>query len=314
MSVERTFSLYTVAVICACAAFFFTKGSSAQAGTNQGGVEFRLFYFCDTNFTSSLTKNQRTVVCSRILPAARNWLLSTITKVFRKGNFDPIRLQRPCDEGSFIDGDGNVVCNDRCRAQVYCGGYVVPDDHLLCRRCVDVQPGCPQCKDCTPKSGPGVANSDYLLYITAIDNPKCQSSGTVFTSTVCNSTVEEGKGQLDRPIAGSINVCPHALSASVTDFEYQMNLFLRELLSLLGFRTEFYAYFRDSKGNPLTARDSKGKPLKDASTSTVLVSKTPWITAGQTQVGIFKYQMGDRVGNLSCGFSVPREDTREIKL
>jgi leishmanolysin-like peptidase len=120
--------------------------------------------------------------------------------------------------------------------------------------------------------------------MTAKDNPNCQVSGTVFTSTSCNSTVEEGRGKLDRPIAGSINICPNALSDSPSDFEYQMNLFLRELISLLGFRTEFYAYFRDSNGNPRTARDSYGKPQKDASTSTVLVSKTPWITAGQLQV------------------------------
>lgn len=280
MSMERIFTLHAFTFICVCGLLFFTKGSDAQ--TNQGGVEFRLSYFCDENFTSSLTESQRTVICSRILPAARAWLLSTITKVFRKGDFDPIRLQRPCDDGSVRDGSGDLFCKEKCRALVYCGNYVVPDDHLVCRKCVTNQK-CPQCIDCKPDSTPGVPDSDYLLYMTAKDNPNCQVSGTVFTSTSCNSTVEEGRGKLDRPIAGSINICPNALSDSPSDFEYQMNLFLRELISLLGFRTEFYAYFRDSNGNPRTARDSYGKPQKDASTSTVLVSKTPWITAGQLQ-------------------------------
>ena len=267
----------------------FLETSYALPGANQSGISFRLSHFVDTSVTTNLLGDQRDVLSSRILPSVRHWLLRTLTDVTREDLASPILLRSDCLLASReLIWQGGVYCDGSCADYTKCGHQVVPDEHLKCQRCVRVT-GCQQCQHCEEaKTGSGVADTDYLLYVTAVNDSNCRSPDVLYTSVPCSQDLT-----YNRPIAGNINICPGAFRSSLVAFEYQVSLFLREMIRLLGFRTELFPYYRDSDGIPLTPRDDNGKPILQsvlgqpselASTATIRVSKTPWVTATESVV------------------------------
>ena len=107
----------------------------------------------------------------------------------------------------------------------------------------------------TKPKGEGIANSDYVILVQAVDTETCRSSTqTLGYAHACRFD------QYDRPIMGFINFCPGAMhgkslgTASVTA--------AHELAHALGFSSYTWARMRKEDGRtPRTLRDKDGKPL-----------------------------------------------------
>ena len=63
-----------------------------------------------------------------------------------------------------------------------------------------------------------------------------------------------------RPIAGHANLCPRSISTKLPELDVLISTVKHEILHALGFSVSLFAFYRDSKGLPLTPRDEHGKP------------------------------------------------------
>lgn len=63
-----------------------------------------------------------------------------------------------------------------------------------------------------------------------------------------------------RPIAGHANLCPRSISTKLPELDVLISTVKHEILHALGFSVSLFAFYRDSKGFPLTPRDEHGKP------------------------------------------------------
>jgi leishmanolysin-like peptidase len=88
-----------------------------------------------------------------------------------------------------------------------------------------------------------------LLYVSVVDSLRCQNEDTIAYAAHCQQEAE-----LDRPIAGHVNICPSALSTHGHDLEILLSTIKHEILHALGFSAGLYAFFRDSNGRPRTKR------------------------------------------------------------
>ena len=193
-----------------------------------------------------------------LVPTLAHWLLERLRV---STDHEPIRLSPDCGaKGLTAD---KTACVDACATMTRCGEASVPPDHLgLCRRCGFFSEVCPRCFECVDDVlPPGVANKDYLLYVTAVNGSDC-ASGVVFTSSSCR---QQSDG-LRRPIAGNINICPYAdLHSGVEYFEYYFGLLLREMIKLLGFSVDLYpdwSQHADNVRSNWTIAQSSGKVKK----------------------------------------------------
>lgn len=104
--------------------------------------------------------------------------------------------------------------------------------------------------------GEGIADADFIFYISSTQTPRCNKGATVAYAAHCQQ--ESG---MDRPIAGHANLCPESISTKPQDLETLLSTVKHEILHALGFSVSLYAYFRDKEGNPLTPRNPRtGKP------------------------------------------------------
>ncbi len=63
-----------------------------------------------------------------------------------------------------------------------------------------------------------------------------------------------------RPIAGHANLCPRSISTKLPELDVLISTVKHEILHALGFSVSLFAFYRDSRGLPLTPRDEHGKP------------------------------------------------------
>ncbi|PAV59330.1 hypothetical protein WR25_15669 [Diploscapter pachys] len=165
----------------------------------------------------------------------------------------PIKLRRKCVSSYYYHraGHKNVACDQGCREKTTCGDAVVPSDHLLeCSYCTKPD----ECYQ-TGQAGRGVSEADFVLYVTAIPTKRCDGQDTLAYAAHCQQEAE-----LDRPIAGHVNLCPAALSTHRHDLEIVVSTVKHEMLHALGFSVGLYAFFRDENGKPRTKRNHYGKP------------------------------------------------------
>ncbi len=96
---------------------------------------------------------------------------------------------------------------------------------------------CPQQSCCTPsQSGPGVPNTDYVLFVTASSTSSCFLE--VAYSIECQRDV------FDRPTIGRLNICPSQLRVT-TPQEQVIQPILHHMLHILGFSDTSWWRFRD---------------------------------------------------------------------
>ncbi|XP_064595242.1 leishmanolysin-like peptidase isoform X2 [Liolophura sinensis] len=136
-------------------------------------------------------------------------------------------------------------CVLSCVANTMCGEVIIPQEHLeACYTCS----GSVLCEK-KGITGPGVHNTDFILYISAVQSDRCHLGSTVAYAAHCQL-----EHALDRPVAGYINICPGTLSTTAHDLHQTISTVKHEILHALGFTAGLYAFYRDPLGNPLTPR------------------------------------------------------------
>ncbi|CAG0889743.1 unnamed protein product [Cyprideis torosa] len=112
------------------------------------------------------------------------------------------------------------------------------------------------CKELEAPGGEGIADADFVFYVSAMETERCNKGMTVAYAAHCQQ-----EGGLDRPIAGHANLCPSSISTKRQEQETLLSTVKHEILHALGFSVSLYAFYRDSEGNPLTPRGENGKPI-----------------------------------------------------
>ena len=102
-------------------------------------------------------------------------------------------------------------------------------------------------------AGTGIPNTDFGLFVTAIDTTLCQNSPTTLAyAKSCQ------RDQFDRPTFGRINFCPSHIDTNIYNFEEQLSTALHEIAHALGFSSASWYLFRynDILRTPRTVRDN----------------------------------------------------------
>uniref|UniRef100_A0AC34GP65 Leishmanolysin-like peptidase n=1 Tax=Panagrolaimus sp. ES5 TaxID=591445 RepID=A0AC34GP65_9BILA len=183
-----------------------------------------------------------------------------------------------------VASEPHPSCVDRCKEVTTCGEVAIPDEHLFqCRFCALPTPLA--CTSTGPTDGPGVTDADFVLYVSAVNSNRCKNEDTIAYAAHCQQEAD-----LDRPIAGHVNICPSALSTHLHDQEILLSTVKHEILHALGFSAGLYAFFRDEHGNPRTKRNRYNRPPSfnrergyyDADDSTVKTIIRDWWTSEGT--------------------------------
>ncbi|XP_038046399.1 leishmanolysin-like peptidase [Patiria miniata] len=196
--------------------------------------------------TSLLVKND-------LLPKA----VRSISRMLnvRSTSTGPIRLNRACAFSHYytLANDTHEYCSGSCNSITRCGPVTIPDKHLhACYTCDETQSNCHKSGG---ETGPGVADTDFILYVTAENTSDCRIADTTAHASFCQLEASQ-----DRPIAGYINLCPQALTSDPVQHTMQLTTVQHEIIHSLGFTAALYAFYRDSDGNPFTPRDASGLP------------------------------------------------------
>jgi leishmanolysin-like peptidase len=195
---------------------------------------------------------------------------------------DGLMLERFC---SSVWSDGTCA---GYQTQQRCGGTsasdpVIPTEHFQ-NHVYQAQYGV----DTVLTGGNGVANADFVLYVTAVETENC-ASDTLAYAGMCHTD------QNDRPIAGRANFCPSYLRSST--YADQFATAVHELAHALGFSSSSHAYFRNSTtGEPLTPRGADGEPFE--TTATCVSGQQEVVRLPSTQVLRFSEERGLRVAKL----------------
>lgn len=100
--------------------------------------------------------------------------------------------------------------------------------------------------------GPGLNNTDFALYVTAVDEPYCASGSVLAVGAPCEVDTWSG-----RPLSGNANFCPRALRvARAADggnnsWGMQLDTALHELTHALGFSSRIFSQFVAADGATL---------------------------------------------------------------
>lgn len=201
----------------------------------------------------------------------------------------PIKLNRKCPTRQVFVRDGRTHCIDQCNAETMCGEVKVPEEHLnLCYVCNSTGHNCralprnirieeeipteldgnsinegtevPPVTDPTAAVDyPGVNDTDFVLYVSAVETERCRRGQTVAYASHCQQ-----ESALDRPVAGHANFCPGELSTNNRDLPSVLSTVKHEMLHALGFSVSLFAFYRDENGEPLTERrPDTGNPPMD---------------------------------------------------
>lgn len=199
-----------------------------------------------------LPKEKFVIINHTILPDALAYWEKTLNV---RPTLAPIRLSRKCPNNQAFskDNDPHLYCNEYCENVTSCGEVVVPEEHLEpCRICDRAGRSC---RTGVGPLGPGIANADFVFYISAMQTDRCFKGQTVAYAAHCQQ-----EASTERPIAGHANLCPDSISTKPQDMDTLLSTVKHEILHALGFSVSLYAYFRDRHGRPLTPRERSGKP------------------------------------------------------
>eukprot|EP00095_Tigriopus_kingsejongensis_P010307 maker-scaffold148_size310697-snap-gene-2.12 protein:Tk10307 transcript:maker-scaffold148_size310697-snap-gene-2.12-mRNA-1 annotation:"conserved hypothetical protein" len=236
-------------------------------------MRIKVFYHESVNDLSSA---QQDIVRKEVVPTAV-FFWEEALKVRR--NVGAIHLNRKCENNQYFlaPEDPTQYCKNEC-VETKCGEFVVPEDHLkACHTCDSSGRNCTKITD----DGPGVEDTDFVLYVSAIPTPQCGESIGEQASTVAYAAHCQQEVEFDRPVAGHTNICPAAIKPG--EVHGLFSTFKHELLHALGFSSSLFAFFRDPNGDPLTPRGSDGKPpinrqlqLRQWSSKIIKEIERPW--------------------------------------
>ncbi|XP_028966877.1 leishmanolysin-like peptidase [Galendromus occidentalis] len=222
----------------------------------QEASSLRIRYFYHNESISQLTPVQFDLIDKSILPAAVDYWQQNLRPRYPLNT--PIKLNRRCPEDKvfFLPGEQNQYCRDKCEEVSLCGEVPVPREHLApCRTCNSYGRNCHTHEEEFDREG-GVADADFVLYVSAIEGEKCTQGETIAYAVHCQQEAE-----FDRPIAGHANLCPSTLLPEEQHVRTLLSTVKHEVLHALGFSVSLFAFFRDDDGNPITPRSNvTGRP------------------------------------------------------
>ena len=213
--------------------------------------------------TSALTAEQNTFLRDRLIPAAAAWVENALSVVPVTG---PLLIDRFCTS-SFASGVCASIGTTSCGLNADASSYTVPDSMLAAKRtCTSCfTDGTCQASSCTDHAaGAGAAQTDYQLYVAAVQTTSCGSggSGTLAYASTCQ------RDQNDRPILGYANFCPAMMDTSEAAYQGQLSTAIHEIVHALGFSSGSWPLFRNADGTPKTARAANGLPSSETVTCT----------------------------------------------
>ncbi|XP_050360063.1 leishmanolysin-like peptidase isoform X3 [Nymphalis io] len=210
----------------------------------------------------------------------------------------PIKLNRKCPTRQVFIRSGRSHCIDACSTETMCGEVKVPERHLNpCYVCnstghncralprekinledeitateisgnalnygsevTDMETETPPVTDEFDEEPIGVENTDFVLYVSAVETERCRRGLTVAYASHCQQ-----ESALDRPVAGHANFCPGELSTKYRDLPSVLSTVKHEMLHALGFSVSLFGFYRDENGEPLTERrpDTGNPPLDE---------------------------------------------------
>lgn len=199
----------------------------------------RIYLHYDKSVSMLPSKKYRDLLKKTILPEAiRYWQDTLRVRATRV----PIRLRRKCQTGKVVYKDQMQYCVGKCAKKTICGDITIPEEHLETCYCVHCDSDGYQQRG---TKGPGVNNTDFILYVAALSSERCHHGNTIAYAAYCQQ-----ERSLDRPVAGYFSICPNSLSTS----PQLLSTIKHEILHALGFTAGLYAFYRDRDGNPLTNR------------------------------------------------------------
>ncbi|XP_070262652.1 ciliated left-right organizer metallopeptidase [Myotis yumanensis] len=122
-----------------------------------------------------------------------------------------------------------------------CLGAKIPDAHLRGYALWPEQ-GPPQL---IQPDGPGVQNTDFLLYVRVAHTAKCHRETSIIAYAACCQLDSE-----DRPLAGTIVYCAQHLTSPSLNHSDIVMATLHELLHALGFSGQLFKKWRDCPSGP----------------------------------------------------------------
>ncbi|KAF9821530.1 hypothetical protein SFRURICE_014294 [Spodoptera frugiperda] len=178
----------------------------------------------------------------------------------------PRQTVTKCPTRQVFVRDGRTHCIDQCNAETMCGEVKVPEEHLnLCYVCNSTGHNCralprnirieedipteldgnsinegteiPPVTDATAAVDyPGVNDTDFVLYVSAVETERCRRGQTVAYASHCQ--------QESAPVAGHANFCPGELSTNNRDLPSVLSTVKHEMLHALGFSVSLFAFYR----------------------------------------------------------------------
>lgn len=220
-------------------------------------MRIRVFYH---KSVEDLDSAKRDIVKNKVVPeAVGEW--ERALKIRRTQA--PIRLNRKCRNNQYFlveEEPGEQYCKAAC-VPTKCGEFLVPAGHLKpCRTCDEDGRRCRKAAGGGNRESKGIANADFVLYVSAVATTQCQETIGGEAETVAYAAHCQQEAALDRPIAGHTNICPVAIVSGDSAIKSLTSTVKHELLHALGFSASLFAFFRDQNGAPRTPRDESGKP------------------------------------------------------
>lgn len=206
----------------------------------------------DSSFNNQANTEKTNIVRNDVIPLLLNFLTQALSVPRTTA---AIVLDRQCTTNSFLVFGGEKFCSAQCLPSTTCGQITVPEAHLKqCRQCNDGNTMA-QC-EVIGSDGAGVADTDFILYVSADDN-RCPG-GFGNAQILAFATSCQLEAELDRPVAGNVHFCPNAFARRSTEFIFEVTK--HELLHALGFSASLFPFWRDPSGQPRTMRTAGGQP------------------------------------------------------
>lgn len=223
----------------------------------------RIHVHTEDQYLTDLTVSQKTFLKNVLLPESVNTWSSLLQVKNTPLVNNSLKLLPYCD--SYFPSDKG--CIEKCH-RLYtatCGrDIMIPPEHLQQREYCEDKTGDTYNGCLFSPDGPGVKGVDYILYVSAIQLPDCESIGggsaaLAWAGSCWLSQID------DRPIAGFINFCPSSLASeklltSTDKFRWQEQraTAIHEIAHALGFSGSMLANWRYPDGTPRTKRNECG--------------------------------------------------------
>ena len=160
--------------------------------------------------------------------------------------------------------------------------HTIPHNHTHLQQCLQCNGAnlCPNPQVGTPaQNGPGVSNTDFVLYISA-NQTACPSlpPDPNQPTTVAFAGHCQLESTIDRPIAGNVNFCPEGIGRNRNGIQYISSVTKHEILHALGFSSSLFPYWHDSNGQPRTPRSGVQPPMTAGESTIRQLSYPGWMT------------------------------------